>query len=61
MTESNWRSIHAPCEICNNAPASEIQGGVDPATHRRKLWFCCKECKSKIIDERRSKRRIDEQ
>lgn len=44
--------IYIPCEICEVEPASEIQGGL--AKGERKLWFCCKSCKDKIINERRA-------
>jgi hypothetical protein len=42
-----------PCEVCLKEQASEFQGGV--INNMRQLWFCCKKCKQKILDERKNK------
>ena len=47
--------LHPRCELCDNHPATELQGGIHFVTDKRKLWFCCKICKQRIIDERKNK------
>ena len=58
MTDNGWRTMHPACEICNAAPASEIQGGI--VNDKRGVWFCCRACKQRIKDERKGYARAEE-
>ena len=51
----NEDTIHIPCIICNEKPASILKGGVYDGT--RDMWFVCKDCLSKIDDHRQGERR----
>jgi protein-arginine kinase activator protein McsA len=48
-------TIHIPCAICNEKPASILKGGV--YDDKRDMWFVCKECLPKINDHRNGDRR----
>lgn len=50
MNEENKRKGSIPCEVCGENPATDIKGGS--YNGERKMWMTCKECKSKIKDER---------
>ena len=49
------RGLHDPCEMCQKNPATEIKGGVDTDTGKRKLWYICRACVQKIEDERKNR------
>lgn len=54
MGDIKQKDIEIPCEICEINSASEIKGGV--YNNERQMWLVCKECLSKINDERKSMR-----
>ena len=59
MTKDQAKELHSKCEVCNQEPASELQGGK--YRERHKIWFVCKGCKSLIKDKRKSIEEIREQ
>jgi predicted nucleic acid-binding Zn ribbon protein len=47
--------LHTHCEICGSEPAIDgVWGEVDGL---RQLWFCCKECREMIKNQRKAERR----
>lgn len=53
--EGNEDTIHIPCSICGEKPASEMKGGEYNGL--RDMWLCCKDCRSRITDYRTGDRR----
>jgi hypothetical protein len=48
-------TMHVPCAICGEKPASDMKGGV--YNELRDVWFVCKDCLSKVDNTRSGERR----